>query len=195
MGVSILRTRDVNIHVIRQKFNSSKINDYSSFFLIFHFYHPLTKKLHMYHFLESGPQYTSGYVCQLEKTETFGTKWLLKRRVTFVTFNRQRWVILTSLFKKVWKYGVQTHIDLGWSQLNYMINLGIFDPHHVTFDLPPIKKPQISYGDYHFLRGMEPEMICARIFDLEKELRMANNETEALREEVKSSKRKSCLVS
>ena len=42
---------------------------------------------------------------------------------------------------------------------------------------------------------MEPEIICARIFDLEKELRMANNETEALREEVKSSKRKSCLVS
>jgi len=42
MGVSILRTRHVNNHVIRQKFNSSKINDHSSFFLIFHFYHPFT---------------------------------------------------------------------------------------------------------------------------------------------------------
>ena len=39
-------------------------------------------------------------------------------------------------------------MDLGWGQPNYMINLGIFDPHRVTFDLPPIKKPQISYGDH-----------------------------------------------
>ena len=38
-------------------------------------------------------------------------------------------------------------MDLEWGQFHYVINLGIVDSHRMTFDLPPMKKPQVSYGD------------------------------------------------